>query len=81
MRWVDKHQRLCKVGRENRTSVAYKVKVEHVKFILETVKENKFITIYELLALLLLKFKDLTLGKSHLHRILFDNLITRDCGI
>lgn len=76
MRWVEKYETSGEVKRSNRPAVAYKVKDEHVKFIIETIKDNKFITLYELLALLLMKFKDLTLGKSHLHRILESNNIT-----
>ena len=45
--------------RHNRSPVAYKVKQEHIKVILEELKKNKTITIEDLLGLLLHRFPDL----------------------
>ena len=55
---------------------AYKVRKEHVSFLLEQIKKNKTITIEDLLYLLENKFPDLHLNKSHIHRIINDNNIT-----
>jgi transposase len=76
MRWVEKYNRLGEVKRENREAIAYKVTDEHVKFILDTVKEDKFITLQDILALFLDKFKGISLGLTHVFRLLQDNNIT-----
>ena len=59
--------------RHNRSPVAYKVKQEHIKVILEELKRNKMITIEDLLALLLHHFPELELSRRHLAQIVHDN--------
>ena len=54
----------------------YKVKKEHVKFILEELKNNKTITLEEILTKLKNKYKDVDLSLMHVHRIVKDNNIT-----
>ena len=76
MRWVEKYQESGDVGNIKREPIAYKVKVEHVNFIIKVVKENNFITLEEILVNILSKFKDFSIHRSHLHRILLDNNIT-----
>ena len=49
LRWVDRFQEEEEIKRHNRKPVAYKVKKEHVKFILEELKKNKTITLEEIL--------------------------------
>lgn len=66
MRWVDRFQTEKSVKRHNRSPVAYKVKQEHIKIILEELKRNKTITIEDLLALILHRFPDLELSRRHL---------------
>ena len=44
LRWVDRFQEEEEIKRHNRKPVAYKVKKEHVKFILEELKKNIVIT-------------------------------------
>ena len=73
MRWVDRFQTEKSVKRHNRSPVAYKVKQEHIKVILEELKRNKTITIEDLLALLLHRFPDLELSRRHLAQIVHDN--------
>ena len=49
LRWVDRFKEEKEIKRHNRKPVAYKVKKEHVKFILEELKKNKTITLEEIL--------------------------------
>ena len=56
--------------------MAYKVKKEHVKFILDELKKNKTITLEEILTKLKTKYKDVDLSLMHVHRIVKDNNIT-----
>jgi hypothetical protein len=44
MRWVDRYKDKGDVKRVNRSPISYKVKNEHVKFILDILKKNKTIT-------------------------------------
>ena len=64
------------IKRHNRKPVAYKVKKEHVKFILEELKNNKTITLEEILTKLKNKYKDVDLSLMYAHRIVKDNNIT-----
>ena len=49
LRWVDRFKEEEEIKRHNRKPVAYKVKKEHVKFILEELNKNKTITLEEIL--------------------------------
>ena len=60
MRWVDRFQTEKSMKRHNRSPVAYKVKQEHIKVILEELKKNKTITIEDLLGLLLHRFPEIS---------------------
>jgi transposase len=75
-RWIKKYEEEKEIKRHNREPISYKVKKEHIKFILEELKNNKTITINELLTKLKNKFKTLTLSKTHLHRIIKENYIS-----
>ena len=59
MRWVQKYKNEGKITGYERTPKAYKVRKEHVSFLLEQIKKNKTITIEDLLYLLENKFPDL----------------------
>ena len=48
MRWVHKYQNEGKITGYERTPKAYKVRKEHVSFLLEQIKNNKTITIEDL---------------------------------
>jgi len=76
LRWVDRFQEEEKIKKHNRKPVAYKVKKEHVKFILEELKKNKTITLEEILKKLKNKYKDIDLSLMHIHRIIKNNNIT-----
>ena len=76
MRWVDKYKKKGSIKRNSRKPIAYKVKKEHVKFILIKINKNKTITTKDLLAQLKDKFPKLELTRQHLTRIIRDNNIT-----
>ena len=76
LRWVNQYEKEGNVDIRHRKPVAYKIKKEYVKFIMEEIKKNKTITIEDLLFLLKTKYPKLELHKSHLHRIINDNNIT-----
>jgi transposase-like protein len=75
-RWIKRYEEEKEIKRHNREPILYKVKKEHIKFILEELKNNKTITIEDLLTKLKTKFKTLTLSKTHLHRIIKENYIS-----
>ena len=76
LRWVDRYNTDGEIHRHNREPIAYKVKKEHVKFILEELKKNKTITLEEILTKLKTKYKDVNLSLMHVHRIIKNNNIT-----
>ena len=76
LRWVDRYNTDGEIHRHNREPIAYKVKKEHVKFILEELKNNKTITLEEILTKLKTKYKDVDLSLMHVHRIIKNNNIT-----
>jgi transposase len=75
-RWIKRYEEEKEIKRHNREPISYMVKKEHIKFILEELKNNKTITIEDLLTKLKTKFKTLTLSKTHLHRIIKENYIS-----
>jgi transposase len=77
LRWVEKYETMeGEIKRADRPAVAYKVNEEHIKYMLECVKDNKFITMKDLLALVKTKFPDLDISRYHLSRLLRQELIT-----
>jgi transposase len=76
MRWVDRYKKEGNVNIHYRTPVAYKVKREYVKFLLDEIKNNKTITLYELQQKLKEKYKDIELSTTQIFRVINDNNIT-----
>lgn len=76
MRWVEQYESQNNIKRHNRKPIAYKVHKEHVKYLLDEIKKNKTITMNDLLVKLKKKFKDLSLSRYHVSRIMNDNNIT-----
>ena len=77
LRWVEKYETMeGEIKRLERPAVAYKVKEEHVKYIVECLSENKFLTMKDLLALLKTKYPDLDISRFHLSRLVRQELIT-----
>jgi len=56
MRWVEKYDEEGAIKRHNRQPIAYKIKQNEVKFILDEIKKDKTITMEDLLAKVQLKY-------------------------
>ena len=76
MRWVNRYKTDGNVDIQYRNPIAYKVKKEHVDFLLQEIKKNKTIVIEDLLYLLKNKYPNVDLNKSHINQIIQDNNIT-----
>jgi len=76
MRWVEKYKEDDKIENQERKPIAYKITKEHVKFILDELKNKNTITIADLLLKIKQQFPNLTLSLMHLHRIIKDNNIS-----
>ena len=76
MRWVQQYKKEGNVNIHYRKPVAYKVKKEYVKFLLDEIKKNKTITLYELTEKLKETYKDIDLSTTQIFRVMNDNNIT-----
>ena len=76
MRWVERYKKEGNVNIHYRKPVAYKVKKEYVKFLLDEIKKNKTITLYELIEKLKEKYKEVDLTTTQVFRVINDNNIT-----
>jgi transposase-like protein len=76
MRWVQQYKKEGNVNIHYRKPVAYKVKKEYVKFLLDEIKKNKTITLYELTEKLKETYKDFDLSTTQIFRVINDNNIT-----
>ncbi len=59
LRWTKRYEDENEIKRHNREPISYKVKKEHITFILKELKNNKTITIDDLLAKLSNKYSKL----------------------
>ena len=64
MRWVEQYKKEGKVDIHYRNPIAYKVKREHVRFLLDEIKKNKTITLQDLKQKLQEKYKDAEISIS-----------------
>jgi transposase len=69
MRWVEKFENDGEIKRHNRIPISYKIKKEHITFILKELKNNKTITIDDLLS-------KLNITRRHISRIIKENYIS-----
>jgi len=76
MRWVERYKKDGNVDIHYRKPIAYKVKREYVKFLLQELKNNKTITLQELLQNLKDKYKGVDLTTTQIFRVIKDNNIT-----
>jgi transposase len=76
MRWVKRYKKDGNVNIHYRKPIAYKVKKEYVKFLLDEIKKNKTITLYELTEKLKETYKDFDLSTTQIFRVINDNNIT-----
>jgi transposase len=70
VRWVRRYLEYGTVENKDRKEGAYKVKKEHVKFIIDLIKVKPFITLTDILGYFHKKFNDITLSKTHLSNII-----------
>jgi len=75
MRWVNQYKKEGNVNKHYRKPVAYKVKKEYVKFLLDEIKKNKTITLQELNEKLKDKYKT-DISTTQIFRVINDNNIT-----
>jgi len=66
MRWVNKYKSTNNITRKKRDYSSYKITNSHILFINKQLKQNKTITMDELLAKLKSKYPDLILSRVHL---------------
>jgi transposase len=76
MRWVERYKKDGNVGIHYRKPVAYKVKKEYVKFLLDELQKNKTSTLQELNQKLKDKFKGVDLSTTQIFRVIKDNNIS-----
>ena len=76
MRWVERYKKDGNVDIHYRKPIAYKVKKEYVNFLLQELKNNKTITLQELLQKLKDKYKGVDLTTTQIFRVIKDNNIT-----
>ena len=75
MRWVNQYKKEGNVNKHYRKPIAYKVKKEYVKFLLDEIKKNKTITLQELNEKLKDKYKS-DISITQIFRVINDNNIT-----
>jgi hypothetical protein len=76
MRWVERYKNEWNVNIHFRKPVAYKVKKEYVKLLVDEINKNKTITLHELNQKLKDKYKDANLSTMQIFRVINDNNIT-----
>ena len=76
MRWVERYKKDGNIDIHYRKPVAYKVKKEYVKFLVDEINKNKTITLYELTEKLKEKYKEVDLTTTQIFRVINDNNIT-----
>ena len=76
MRWVERYKKDGNVDIHYRKPVAYKVKKEYVKFLLDELQKNKTSTLQELNEKLKDKFKGFDLSTTQIFRVIKDNNIS-----
>jgi transposase len=76
MRWVNMLKTEGEISRQSRDPIAYKVKEQHVSFILKRLEKDNTLTMSALLDDLKREYPDFDLSLMHLWRIVRDNNIT-----
>ena len=76
LRWVDKYKSTNNITRKKRDYTSYKITNSHILFVKQQLKQNKTITMDELLTKLKTKYSNLTLSRVHLGRVVRDINIT-----
>ena len=68
LRWVKQYENNGKIIGYERKSVATKVHKKHIDFLLQEIKQNKTITMDDLLVKLKEKYKDVNITRRHLSK-------------
>ena len=76
MRWVERYKNEGNVNIHYIKPVAYKVKKEYVKLLVDEINKNKTITLHELNQKLKDKYNDANLSTTQIFRVINDNNIT-----
>ena len=76
MRWVNKYNKNKNITRKNRLPKSYKVKKEQVDYILKTLRNDKTITMNDMLQNVKEKYPDVDISSRHIGNIVRDNNIT-----
>jgi len=76
MRWVERYNKENSIKRHSKKSLSYKMTTEHVKFLLNEIKNNKTITMEDLTIKLNDKFKNLNISRRHISNVIKDNNIS-----
>jgi len=76
MRWVERYKKDGNLDIHYRKTVAYKVKKEYVKFLVDEINKNKTFTLQELQQKLKDKYKNADISTMQLFRVVRDNNIT-----
>ena len=76
MRWVERYKKDGNVDIHYRKPIAYKVKKEYVKFLLDELQKNKTSTLQELNQKLKDKYKGVDLSTTQIFRVIKDNNIS-----
>jgi transposase len=76
MRWVERYKKDGNVNIHYRKPIAYKVKKEYVKFLLDELQKNKTSTLQELNQKLKDKYKGVDLSTTQIFRVIKDNNIS-----
>jgi transposase len=76
MRWVSQYKKEGNVNKHYRKPIAYKVKKEYVKLLVDEINKNKTITLHELNQKLKDKYKDANLSTTQIFRVINDNNFT-----
>ena len=76
-RWVKRYNNEKSIKRHSKKSISYKITREHVKYMIDKLKENEQITMEELCKIVKKKYKDFDITPQHLGQVIRDNNITR----
>jgi hypothetical protein len=76
MRWVERYKNEGNFNIHYRKPVAYKVKKEYVKLLVDEINKNKTITLHKLNQKLKDKYKDANLSTTQIFRVINYNNIT-----
>jgi len=76
-RWIERYNNENSIKRHSRKSTSYKITKEHVKYMINKLKENEQITMEELHKIVKKKYKEFDITTQHLGQVIRDNNITR----